>query len=75
MQGFRWQVASQRLQQAEGEMVAAIGKLPLAFGGKAPVITGPARTLRRWTGLYQTIIFQATEMATHNLHRHLQMGG
>ena len=43
MEHFRRQVACHRLQQSEGKMVAAIGKLALALGCETPEIAWSAR--------------------------------
>ena len=66
-----WRKASgHRLQQTEGEMLAAIRELSLAFAGEMPEVARPAGPLGGWTGLHQPVLFQAAQMAAHHLDRH-----
>ena len=62
------QAAGHRLQQAEGEMLTAIGELPLAFAGEMPAVAWPAGPLGGWARLHQAVLFQAAQMAAHRLY-------
>ena len=75
MEHFRRQVACHRLQQSEGKVVAAIGKLALALGCETPEIAWSARPFLGGTGLHQAVVFEAAQVTAHHLNRNCQVVG
>jgi len=71
--GFRGQAAGQRVEQAEGEILTAIGEAIPTLAREPPAIARPARPLRGRCGFHQAGFLKAAEMAPHHLHRHREL--
>ena len=63
------------LQQAQGEMLAAIGESPASGGGQAPAVAGAAGSPRCRAGLDQLLPLKAAQVPAHHLHRHPKLIG
>ena len=73
--GLGGQAGSQGIEQAEGEMLAAIGEAATALPGQAPAIAGPARPFGAGAGQHQAVLFKGAQVTAHHLDRHHQLGG